>query len=136
MTPVCLGIQLCDEVIEDKQSNKKSLIGLFNNINVRSFPALHSRMCILVSLTEVRGKMPIELSIVYADSPQDKPLLKLKGSIEATDPLVVHELVFRFQGLPLLKAGKCLIQLTSNGTPLQDRPFNIIQLSASPGNQG
>src|SRR5436305_596684 len=54
--PVPMAIVICDQIIEDRLTGKKTLVGLFNSIAARSFPCTHATMSVFVSLTEGRGK--------------------------------------------------------------------------------
>jgi len=45
--PLGLALVVCDQIIEDKLTHKKSLIGIFNQIATPSFPCRHARMAVL-----------------------------------------------------------------------------------------
>ena len=62
-TPIGLAIVVCDQIIEDKLTGKKSLIGIFNQIGTNNFPCRHPQMCVFVSLTEGRGQCAARLRI-------------------------------------------------------------------------
>src|SRR5919198_1052031 len=62
-SPSCVAIVICNEVIEDKWTNNKTLVGLFNSIAAPGLPAHHHRMFIMVSLTDGRGEWPVLLAI-------------------------------------------------------------------------
>ena len=53
--PIPLAMLICDTVIEDKLTGKKSLIGLFNSINAKSVPITHPSLNVYITLTEGRG---------------------------------------------------------------------------------
>ena len=47
-TPSGLAIVVCDQIIEDKATSKKSLIGIFNNIASQTFPCRHPALSVFV----------------------------------------------------------------------------------------
>ena len=62
-TPSGLAIVVCDQIIEDKATNKKSLIGIFNNIASQTFPCRHPQLSVFVSLTEGHGNYDARMRI-------------------------------------------------------------------------
>ena len=80
--PICLSIVLCDQVIEDRRTNKKSYIGVFNDILVERLPAKHPCMYLVVSLTNCLGRREIEITIARdTDLGQDQ-LMQIRGQLE------------------------------------------------------
>lgn len=125
--PTCVAMVICNEIIEDKWTNNKSLIGLFSSIAAPGLPAQHSRMFIMVSLTDGRGDWPCLLRI---ESPTGEELFKAEGSIQFDDPLAVHDLVMEVRGLPLPEAGEYHVGLICGGRPLGSRRFTVVQETA------
>ena len=66
-SPIGLAIVICDQIIEDKLTHKKSLIGIFNQIATPTFPCRHPRMAVFVSLTEGRGAYDVRLRMVHEE---------------------------------------------------------------------
>jgi hypothetical protein len=115
---------ICNEIIEDKWTNNKSLIGLFSSIAAPGVPAQHSRMFIMVSLTDGRGHWPCLLRI---ESPNGDELFKAEGALDFDDPLAVHDLVIEVRGLPLPETGEYHVGLICGGRPLASRRFTVVQ---------
>jgi|CXWL01.1.fsa_nt_gi hypothetical protein len=67
-TPVLSAFMVCDNVIEDKLTNKKSLIGVFTDIRAITFPYVHYCLGIYVCLTDAEGEYELNLRLVHADS--------------------------------------------------------------------
>ncbi|NOX99324.1 MAG: hypothetical protein GXP30_06290 [Verrucomicrobia bacterium] len=83
-TPIGIALVLCDSIITDAKTGKNSLIGLFNNINVNSLPAVHSRFCVFAQLTSGRGKQALE---VRCNSLQNQELIfQTGGEVEFQNP--------------------------------------------------
>ena len=128
-TPTCVAIIICNEVIEDKWTNNKTLVGLFNSIGAPSLPANHPRMFIMASLTDGRGEWPFALTI---ESPSGQPLFKAEGQIRFDNPLVVHDVVVEVRGLPIPEAGEYRVELLCGQRLLTSRRFSVLQQQAPP----
>ncbi len=122
--PVCVAIIVCNEVIEDKWTNNKSLIGLFNSISAQSLPTTHPRLFMMVSLTDGRGEWPVVLRI---EAPSGQELFKAEGSIRFDDPIAVHDLVVEVRGLPIPETGEYHVALVCGTRPLASRRFTVVQ---------
>jgi hypothetical protein len=110
-------------VIEDKRTNNKSLIGLFNGIVVSALPAQHARMFLFVSLTDGRGDQSITLRI---EAPSGQKVFEVVGTMKFPDPLSVHDLAIEVLGLPLPEAGEYYIGVYCGTERLGSRRFNVI----------
>ncbi len=130
--PTVVSLLVCDQVIDDKLSNKKSAIGIFNMILVGKLPATIHQMAILASVTEIAGRVELELRLVR-DS-DNAILFGGKGAVEAPDPLAVVDLLFAMQGLNIPEAGQYAFELLSNGEILGRRRFQVFQ--RQPGQPG
>ncbi len=124
MDPTCLAILLCDYVIEDKATNNKSLIGIFNRIHASAFPCQHARLVIFLSLTDGRGRTPVEVFIENADDRTET--FKAEGSVDFKDPRQVVDLVFDLRGVKFDKPGAYFAGVrTAKGRTLAERRFNV-----------
>ena len=101
--PECLAMIVCDDVIEDKRTNKKTIYNAFNQIWSRKFPARHGKLAVFLSLTNGHGEVPFDLQFIGGAA--DKPLCGLKGTVKFPDPLTVVDMVLTMAGLPLPKEG-------------------------------
>lgn len=92
-TPEVLAMILCDLVITDAETNKKSLIGLFDRIETTVLPCIVPDLHVYLSLTDGHGRLPIVLTCVLSESPE--VLFRGEVVVEFQDPLQVVELPFR-----------------------------------------
>jgi hypothetical protein len=120
--PTCVAIVICNEVIEDKWTNNKSLIGLFNSVSAQQLPAHHPRMFVMVSLTDGRGDWKVVIEIA---SPSGKKVFEAEGQMRFDDPIAVHDLVVEVRGLPLPEEGEYYVGLTCGGRFLVSRRFTV-----------
>lgn len=112
--PVVKAILICDNIITEAVTNKKSLIGIFEQINARNFPTTHPLLGIYVKLTNAQGKYKFVLELI--DSEADKKIgFSEIPEIEVKDKLSVGELIFMLRGLTFGHAGSYEFRLLANG---------------------
>ena len=124
-SPVCVSIVLCNECIEDKRTNNKSLISLFNAVHVQTIPAMHSRMVVLATITNAANSLDLDLII---RSPSGKEVIRLSTPFPAAHPLATYDIVFEFNGIVLEEMGTYHIDLLCNSAYLAGRRFDVLQL--------
>lgn len=134
--PTLVSLLLCDQVIDDRLTSKKSAIGLFNTIWVSSFPARIPQIAVMASLTEISGRTPLELRL--ARDTDNAVLMSSQGWIEAPTPLAVVDLVFSMQGTQFPESGQHAFELLSRDELLGRRRFHVLVGPAgkAPGNAG
>jgi hypothetical protein len=123
-SPTLVSLLICDQVIDDKLTNKKSAIGLFNTILTASLPAKVQQLVVLASLTDINTRTPLELRL-NRDS-DNTVLFSTRGSVEAPNPLAIVDLVFNLQGLILPAAGQYAFELYAGAELLNRRRFHVI----------
>jgi hypothetical protein len=121
--PVCVAVVICNEVIEDKRTNNKSLIGIFNAVSAPQLPVTHPRMNVMCSLTNAAGEMPITLVM---RAPSGREVMKVEGSVNIQDPLAVIDLVFELNGVPIEELGTYMVDILSRSHYLGGRRFQVI----------
>lgn len=122
--PTVVSLLICDQVIDDKLTNKKSAIGLFNMIVVPQVPASINHVAVLASLTEIVKEVQVELRLTRDND--DLVLFSTKGPIKAPNPLAVADLMFSMQGLRVPTAGQYAFEILNNGSVLARRRFQVI----------
>jgi hypothetical protein len=123
-TPTLVSLLICDQVIDDRLSNKKSAIGLFNAVLVPSVPTRIHQLAVMATLTEIRGRTPLRLRLVRDED--NEVLMQTRGHVEAPDPLAMVDLVFAMQGIPVAKAGQYAFELLSESELLGRRRFRVV----------
>lgn len=126
--PSLVSLLICDQVIDDKLTNKKSAIGIFNTIMTPTVPfAIHS-LTVLASVTELIEPTRIELRFVR-DS-DGSVLFAGRGEVEAPGPLAVVDLVFAMQGIQVPAYGQYAFELWGSDEMLSRRRFQVIAPNA------
>ncbi len=129
--PIGLAIVICDQIIEDKLTNKKSLIGIFNQIGAQTFPCRHPQFCVFVSLTDGRGQYPARLRIVHDES--EKVVAEVNGQIQFPDAHTVVELNFGLVGLTFPEPGAYAIEFYCDDALVLERRFQVVHVKPPQG---
>ncbi len=120
-----LALIVCDEVIEDKKSSKKSLIGMFNRIAVSEFPCKHPKLHVFVSLTGGRGEHRVDLRCINQSN--RKPLFGAKGKINFNNPNTIIEINFDLQNAFFPEPGKYAFEFLCDDEWVLDRLFVVVK---------
>lgn len=101
--PLALALIICDQIIVEEKTGKKTLIGIFNQIKVRQLPAVHRRMVVFVSVTGGRGDYDAKLRLSRDD--QSNPEFELDAKITIPQPISVVEISFILENLHFTATG-------------------------------
>ncbi len=121
--PSVVSMLICDQVIDDKITNKKSAIGLFNMILVPRVPTTIPNLSVLASVTEISGRRDLQLRLIREHD--NAVIFETHGPIAAPDPLTTVDLVFGIQGLRLDRDGPHAFELCYEGEILSRRRFRV-----------
>jgi hypothetical protein len=132
--PSLVSFLICDQVIDDKLSNKKSAIGIFNTIIVPRLPTAIHQMAILASVTEITGRAELELRLIR--DTDNAVLFSGRGAVDAPNPLAVVDLLFAMQGIQIAEPGQYGFELLAGGALLGRRRFQVWLRTPGPGHGG
>lgn len=125
--PSVVAMLVCDSVITEAGTNKKTLVGVFDRWNVRELPTNVSQFWVYTRLTDAEGKYIFQLKFVYLD--EDKLLGEAHTSeISALDRLGFVELAFPVPFLGVEKAGRYEVQLYANDVFIGRSTMSVIAL--------
>ena len=122
-TPMGLALVVCDTVIEDRHSGKKTLVGLFDRIQTARLPCVHPTLSVLVSLTGGRGEYPCQVVCRHTDS--TTTAFSATGTVTLKDPRQVVDLVYRLQGVRFPAAGIYWLHFMVESVPIMMRPLRV-----------
>jgi hypothetical protein len=111
--PTVTAMLVCERIIAEAGSSRKSLIGIYDSVGMLTFPAVIPQLAIYVRLADAVGVYQFKLRIVNL---KDEALLSevpVQGDVK--DPLRPADLVFNLLGLPIPEPGKYEFQLYANG---------------------
>ena len=107
--PNVVAMLICDQVISEQGTNKKSLIGVFENFNWPTYPALLPRLGIYARLADAVGQYEFKLRFVAL---KDESLLAEIGlRADIKDASGYSELVLNIGNIPIPAPGKYELQL-------------------------
>ncbi len=119
LRPDVLSLLVCDQILIDRLTGKTSLIGMFSTIGAARYPVRHPQLCVFASLTDGRGKTPLELAIVDAEDARP-PIVSGTATVEFKDPRAVACLNLHFNGLVFPEPGGYRVQLKCHGELLRE----------------
>ncbi|MBI5864127.1 MAG: hypothetical protein HZB38_06435 [Planctomycetes bacterium] len=123
-TPTLVALLLCDQVIDDRLTGKKSAIGLFNMVVVPNTPSRLANMVVMASLTEISARTTVELRLMR--DADNATILRTQGVVDAPDPLATVELVFAMQGVQIPSHGQFAFELWAQGEMVGRRRFQVV----------
>lgn len=132
-TPLGLALIVCDTLIEDRFTGKKSLVGLFEGLHAASFPCMHPAMSILVELTNVSGKQTCRLLCKHDDG--ETVAFEARGDLNCPDPGKVVQIAFGFRSVRFPKPGIYWLNFLVDDLPVMSRPLAILQRAPQPPQQ-
>lgn len=133
--PTVLALIVCDEIIDDRVTNKKSLIGMFNNIRVHALPSMHHQLVVYVAMTG-HGTVPVRVELVRADdiTEESGPVLRMDNpGLTFEDPNAVVEAAFKLNGIVFPEAGLYNFRVLSGNHLLAQREFRVHQIEGDQG---
>ena len=127
-TPYPLAILLCDQIIVDERSKKKTLVGIFDSIYARQFPVRHRSLSVYVRVTDAEGQY--EFRMDYVQVKTDKLLGTGKIlAVPITDRLKAHELIMEFPPIEIPEAGDYEFRLWANGRYIGRAKFAAVEVA-------
>jgi hypothetical protein len=121
--PHVLAMVICDMVIDDRISGKKSLIGLFDAIATNVLPCSVNELHVFLALTDGYGTLKTRLRCARASS--DEELFTTEQEVTFPDPLTVVEMNLGFCGCEFPEAGEYRFQLYAGQNLLCERKFHV-----------
>ncbi len=118
---------VCDQVIQDAQTGKKSLIGVFHELKASRFPAIHPSLWIYANLTDAHGQYTFEIRLL--DVGRNEVLGRgAPPAIEIPGPLQVTELSAQLRNVQLPTAGTYEFQLLANDQLVATKAIRVAEI--------
>ncbi|AIE86346.1 hypothetical protein OP10G_2978 [Fimbriimonas ginsengisoli Gsoil 348] len=115
---------VCNEVIEDKRSGNKTVVGIFNAIGAAQLPATHPRMSVMASVTNAEREIGVELIL---RGPEGKDMLNVDAQVPARGPGDVVDLLFELNNITFNEFGDYAFEVVYNGVVIGARKFLVIE---------
>jgi hypothetical protein len=130
-TPKANAMLICDYVITERGTNKKSLIGVFENIGAATFPCTHFAMSVYIKLTDAQGGYNFRLELVDLQSDVMIGKSEMPEEVRVPSPLDAHELVFNLRGVRFMHAGKYEFRIFGNDKIFGQKKLVVEQVDAN-----
>ncbi|MDD5218413.1 MAG: hypothetical protein PHS88_09970 [Candidatus Omnitrophica bacterium] len=125
--PKTNAMLICDYVITEQGSNKKSLIGVFENIAATTFPCIHPSLSVYIKMTEGQGNYRFRLELVDLKNNNVIGKGETPKDIQLTNPLTAHELVFNLKGLRFAHPGEYEFRIFANDKIFGQKTFVVTE---------
>jgi len=112
---------IADNVIQEKDSNKWSVIGVFGQIFSNRFPCFHSNMALYIKISDAEGEYDIRVE--FTDSNENKLGIFEGIKLRVDSKLVSVDFGIRTQNLMIPKPGKYHFSLYFNNEFCESCPL-------------
>jgi hypothetical protein len=129
--PIIHAFLVCDTIIIDSVTGKKSIIGAFTHLWAKTFPCQHPQVGVYFSLTDAEGRYAFEIQLVYLDQDQ----IVGKGSlppIDISNRLTTQDFGVNIPYLVFPGPGRYEFRLYADGHFITQKDFQVIQQESSP----
>jgi hypothetical protein len=123
--PSVLAMLICDQIIVDQMSQKKSIIGVFDKVHSPNFPA-GVNCAVYAKLADAEGAYAFKLIIVNLKDERLIGEIQAKGQVNSA--LESTELAVQFMGIQLPEEGKYEVQLWANDVYLSRITLSAVKL--------
>ena len=130
--PSVQAFLVCDCVIEDSLTKKKSLIGLFTHLQSVAFPFQHHQLGLYFCITDAEGTYHVEIDLMFVNTDQLVCRASLPD-IAIGDRLQISDFGINIPALLFPAPGRYEFRLRMNGRMIAQKDFHVVQVSAPPG---
>lgn len=123
--PKANAMLVCDYVITEQGTKKKSLIGIFENIGTGSFPFIHPALSVYIKLTDAMGTFKFRLELVHLRTAKVIGQGEIPTVVTIPSPLLSHELVFNLRGLKFSDPGDYEFRIYANDRIFGQKTFVV-----------
>ena len=121
--PAGLALIVCDDIIEDKFTGKKTLVGIFSQISAPQFPARHPKLAIFISFHDAKGDYNSALRIISEKS--GAVVVETQGELHVKSPLDVLDIHFNFMNIEFPEPGFYNIEFLCSDELVMQRRFAV-----------
>jgi hypothetical protein len=126
--PVVKAFLVCDHVIHDASTNKKSLIGVFHDLAATRFPAVHPTLWLYANLSDAHGRYQFEFRLLDASRNAVLGSGTPPHAIGIPDPLRPTELSAQLRNVAFPSPGLYEFQLIVNGELVATKAIRVTQV--------
>lgn len=105
---------VCDAAVQDGETGKITLVGIFDRIAARQFPVTREPFAIYFRLTGLNGQYELRVRILGPDLQTVLADVGFERAIYVTDPLATTDAILNVAGLDLPVPGRYTVRLDYN----------------------
>ncbi len=102
--PIPLAFLLCDQVITDAATKKKTVVGIFDRIWVSKFPTEHKPVALYARMYDAVGEH--EVKVEYVKVSDETVLAQATGKLHVQDRHKPVEFAISFSAIPIPEPGE------------------------------
>ena len=120
---------VCDQAIREVETNKVTLVGIFDRIFGGQFPLAWTRpTAVYARVTDAEGEYEVQLELVRLEDEQT--IGRLDGRTTIGDRVASHELIFDLgTGLIFERAGRYEFRLFAGSKHVGGAPLTVVQVN-------
>ena len=126
--PSVQAFLVCDQVIEDSLTRKKSLIGIFTHLQAAVFPFQHQHMGLYFCLTDAEGMYHFDIDLVCLNDDQLICRATLPN-IPILDRLQISDFGINIPSLIFPAPGRYEFRLRMEGSLIAQKDFNVMEMA-------
>jgi len=129
--PTLLAFIVCDTVIQDAATQKRTLVGVFDRVNSPAVPFVLNSVGLYAKMVEGSGAYKLRVRLVNLTK-DESPVLEINADanwINADEPM---ELGFNFAGVPIIEFGTYEFQLFASDVYLGRALLSVSKVQLPP----
>ena len=124
VVPLLVAALMCDAAVEDPSTGKKSLIGVFDLVQVKKFPTQRP-ISLYFKIADAEGFYKFDVRYVQVNT--SEVLARAEGALTVNDRLASSDLHLPFPPLPLPEIGRYEFQIWANSMFLGAASMRAVQ---------
>jgi hypothetical protein len=125
--PIPMAFLICDQVITDETSKKKTLVGVFDHIMVKQFPARHGPVSLYARLFDSEGTH--ECKVEYLRMDTQEILGNATGQIQVNSRNKSFEFALNLPAIEIPEPGEYEFQLFLDNRLIHRARLTAIELT-------
>lgn len=129
--PSLLSVLICDTVIVDAESQKKTLVGLFDMVAVSQVPFIQ-KVGFYAKLTDLEGTYTFRIRLVQLGEEEQLLVEGTAGPYEVDDRLTCIEIALNLPPVPISEYGRYEFQFFANDMYVGRAMMNVVRPETKP----
>lgn len=124
--PSIQAFLVCESVICEAGTNKKTIVGTFTHIKSQSFPVVMPQIGLYLCFTDAEGKYLFEVELHSLNGGVRLGGGKIPSSIEIKDRLMITDVGIALKNVVFPAPGRYEFLLKANGVVIAQKDFTVV----------